>query len=142
MSLVFIRVAIAGFKLAARPLNSMLKRAIKARKDFQNLNMLQQMVIGCGQTAHRFEHWLNHTIIKLDAQNIKPDSDGPIRPQLKPLKQEAAFNKGADYISELLFFYGSLAALAIWDLRRNINESNEKAKQKKILNENIEDAKK
>jgi hypothetical protein len=37
---------------------------------------------------------------------------------IKPLSDEAAFNKGVDYFVEVVFFYGVLISLAIWEIAK------------------------
>ena len=38
---------------------------------------------------------------------------------IKPLSQEAAFNKGIEYFTELVFFYGILIAIALWEVEKS-----------------------
>jgi hypothetical protein len=35
------------------------------------------------------------------------------------LSKDAAFNKGVEYFSEIVFFYGVLIALAIYEIKKN-----------------------
>lgn len=37
---------------------------------------------------------------------------------IKPLSNDAAFNKGVEYFSEIFFFYGILMVLAVYELKR------------------------
>jgi hypothetical protein len=37
---------------------------------------------------------------------------------IKPLSDEAAFNKGIDYFVEVVFFYGVLISLAMFEVKR------------------------
>ena len=44
---------------------------------------------------------------------------------VKPLSDEAAFNKGVDYFVEIVFFYGILMAIAIYEVKKS-GDSSEK----------------
>ena len=44
---------------------------------------------------------------------------------IKPLSDEAAFNKGVEYFVEFVFFYGILIAIGIYEVKRSY-ESSEK----------------
>ena len=46
---------------------------------------------------------------------------------IKPLSDEAAFNKGIDYFVEFVFFYGILISLAIYEVKRG-QEASDKLK--------------
>ena len=37
---------------------------------------------------------------------------------LKPLTEEAAFNKGVDYLVELVFFYGVIMVVGFYELKK------------------------
>jgi hypothetical protein len=37
---------------------------------------------------------------------------------VKPLSDEAAFNKGVEYFVEFVFFYGLLIMIAVWEVNR------------------------
>lgn len=72
----------------------------------------------CGQKAHYFEIYLNRRIAttgqKLDFY-------------VKPLSDEAAFNKGVEYFVEIVFFYSVLITIAIWEVKKS-HDSSEKLK--------------
>ena len=38
---------------------------------------------------------------------------------IKPLSEEAAFNKGVEYFVEVVFFYGVLIGIAVWEVDRS-----------------------
>ena len=46
---------------------------------------------------------------------------------IKPLSDEAAFNKGVEYFVEFVFFYGILVVIALWEVKKS-QESSEKLK--------------
>ena len=37
---------------------------------------------------------------------------------IKPLSEDAAFNKGVDYFVELIFFYGVLIYIGLWEIKK------------------------
>ena len=46
---------------------------------------------------------------------------------IKPLSDEAAFNKGVEYFVEFVFFYGVLIVIAVWEVKKS-QESSDKLK--------------
>ena len=72
----------------------------------------------CGQGAHRFEIHLNRKIV---SNQSKLDF------YIKPLSEEAAFNKGVEYFVEFVFFYGILIITAVWEVKKS-QESSDKLK--------------
>ena len=100
-----MKLLLVGFKLVSRPLNNVLKRI------FMHRFMFMHRFIGkCGQGAHRFEIYLNRRVAA--GETSKVDF------YIKPLSDEAAFNKGVDYFVEVVFFYGILISLAIWEVTK------------------------
>ena len=78
-----------------------------------------------GQKAHLFEIHLNRKIVN---SNDKLDF------YIKPLSHEAAFNKGVDYFVEVVFFYGVLIIIALWELKRGQDASDKIKNEIKDLN--------
>ena len=37
---------------------------------------------------------------------------------IKPLSEEAAFNKGVEYFTEFVFFYGVLISIAVYEVSK------------------------
>ena len=113
-----MKVALVGFKIISRPLNNILKRVFTHRFQF-----MHRFITIFGQQAHRFEISLNRKVVnnsqKLDFY-------------IKPLSDEAAFNKGVEYFVEFFFFYGILIAIAIYEVDKSHKSSE---KQKKDLAE-------
>jgi len=48
---------------------------------------------------------------------------------IKPLSDEAAFNKGVEYFVEMVFFYGVLISIAIWEVKKSQDASDRLKKQ-------------
>ena len=117
--LPLMKVLVVAFKILSRPMNNILKRVFTHRFQF-----MHTFIAMCGQGAHRFEIHLNRTIVnnqqKLDFY-------------IKPLSDEAAFNKGVEYFVEVVFFYGILIGIAIWEVKRSQDASDKlKAELKAI----------
>jgi Optic atrophy 3 protein (OPA3) len=111
-----MKLLLVGFKLISRPLNNILKRIFMHRFTF-----MRNFICKWGQGAHRFEIYLNRTVTQQEQAN-KLDF------YIKPLSDEAAFNKGVDYFVEIVFFYGVLISLAIWEVSK-AQESSDKLKK-------------
>ncbi|CDW86939.1 UNKNOWN [Stylonychia lemnae] len=69
---------------------------------------MERLICFCGQKAHIFE-------IKLNRFIVPNTSNLPLF--IKPLSQEAAFNKGVEYFVELVFFYGILITIAMYEIK-------------------------
>ena len=102
-----VKLFTASFKIISRPLNNYLKKFFAHRFIFMN-----NYIIFFGQNAHKFEIFLNRKIVNGAGQ---PQIDFYI----KPLSDEAAFNKGIDYFVEIVFFYGLLIGIAVWELKKS-----------------------
>ena len=102
-----MKLLLVGFKIISRPLNNILKRVFAHR-----FAMTHRFIGRCGQAAHRFEIYLNRKIVNTGGGAEKLDF------YIKPLSDEAAFNKGIDYFVEVVFFYGVLISLAIFEVKR------------------------
>ncbi len=109
-----IKVLLVGFKIVSRPMNNILKRVFTHRFHF-----MHKFITLFGQQAHRFEIYLNRKVVnntqKLDFY-------------VKPLSDEAAFNKGVEYFVEVFFFYGVLMAIAVYEVDKS-HKSSEKLKK-------------
>jgi len=108
-----MKFALVCFKIMSRPINNNLKKVFQHR-----FHSLHHFIGVCGQKAHEFEIKLNRRLT-----NTKDDVDFYI----KPLSKEAAFNKGVEYFTEFVFFYGVLFALAYYEIQKS-HESSQKQK--------------
>ena len=97
------------------------------------------MLIGFGQLMHRFEWRLNRTIVQSDSPSklLKKDKSDEV---CKPLKTDAAFNKGAEYFSELFFFYGILLSLAIYEMNKAYISSIKSSNRHKEIHKDIKNS--
>eukprot|EP00347_Sterkiella_histriomuscorum_P011822 403370970 len=102
--LPLIKVLLVTFKILSRPLNNVLKRVF-----MHNFVFMHRFIGVCGQKAHQYELYLNRRIV---SDNDKLDF------YIKPLSDEAAFNKGVEYFVELVFFYGILFTIAIYEVKK------------------------
>jgi hypothetical protein len=61
--------------------------------------------------------------------------DQDIKVYIKPLSEDAAFNKGVEYFTEIVFFYGVVMAITCYEVKRNIDSSSiQKSKLEHCLN--------
>ena len=108
-----MKVLLVGFKMISRPLNNVLKRIFTHR-----FAMMHKFIERCGQAAHKFEIYLNRKIVNTGG----PGSE-KLDFYIKPLSDDAAFNKGIDYFVEVVFFYGVLISIAIFEIKRSQDAS-------------------
>lgn len=104
-----MKLLLVGFKIISRPLNNFLKRVFTHRFAF-----MHRFIGLCGQRAHKFEISLNRRFVSADQK---------IDFYVKPLSDEAAFNKGVEYFVEIVFFYGVLVGIAIWEVKKSQDAS-------------------
>ena len=82
------------------------------------------VLISFGQLMHRIEFRMNKFIVSPDPMSpsklLKKDNSDRY---CKPLLNEAAFNKGVNYFSELVFLYGVLLMLAVYELKKQYKAS-------------------
>ena len=132
MPFPLFKVIHAAFKLISRPVNQAIIQVIQHRAS--SLRLARLAFIQVGQWAHIFEHIINSKIVK--DHNVKwvkdeTEKDGVKqekivarkRIHIKPLNEEIAFQKGVEYSSEVIFFYSLLMGLALYEMKRNANES-------------------
>ena len=103
--LPLMKLLLVGFKIMSRPLNNMLKRIFLHRFAF-----MHRFIGMCGQKAHRFEIYLNRRFVSTEQK---------LDFYVKPLSEEASFNKGVEYFVEVIFFYGVLISIAIWEVKKS-----------------------
>ena len=124
--LPLIKVLILAFKILSRPLNNILKRVFTHRLQF-----MHRFIGLCGQQAHKFEIHLNRKIVN---QTQKLDF------YIKPLSEEAAFNKGVEYFVEVVFFYGVLIGIAVWEVKKSQDASDKLKQELKELHINSKES--
>ena len=59
---------------------------------------------------------------------------------IKPLSNEAAFNKGIEYFTEMVFFYGILVAIALWEVEKSYQASSNLKLQMKTYTQSCNDS--
>ena len=115
-----IKLGLVAIKTASRPVNNVLKRVIANRG---KNSFLHSTLVKCGQLAHRYEIKVNRYIV--NEKPYKPNTlpgevdEQDIKVYIKPLSDSAAFNKGVEYFTEIVFFYAVLMLIAIYELRKN-----------------------
>jgi hypothetical protein len=70
--------------------------------------------------AHVYEIKINRYIVNEENKLKKPGQvdQQELKIYIKPLSDEAAFNKGVEYFSEIFFFYGILMLLAVYEIKK------------------------
>ena len=117
----------AAFKTFSRPLTNMMVKTLK-RKGKES--KLKQFFVIFGQQAHRFEVRMNRFITaeqpthQTTAQISVDDHD--VRFYIKPLSEDAAFNKGVEWSSDIFFFYTMLLAFGLYEIHK-AQEKDQKA---------------
>ena len=53
---------------------------------------------------------------------------------IKPLSEDAAFNKGVEYFVEVAFFYTVLFSIAMWEIKKSQDSADRLKKQLTDLN--------
>ena len=80
-----------------------------------------------GQIVHVGEVKLNRYIQKEDTSKPKKSAgkdDQELHLYIKPLSDEAAFNKGVEYFSEIVFFYTLILSLASYEIKKTMDAYN------------------
>jgi hypothetical protein len=135
MAFPIIKLAFVTFKYISRPLNNLIIRILKARGANNSLLRSRKLFERCGQFAHTWEIKLNRMIVQ---EQITKDEQ-ELKLYIKPLSSDAAFNKGVEYFSELVFFYGVLLALAIYEIRKSHESSEKQIKQVDKMEERLDE---
>ena len=100
-------------RFTLRPINNTLIRSFKAQVGRENKSIGYRFFVSCGQFFNRFEIALNRIIIQKKGLG-----------EIKPIQSEAAFYKGVDYFTELMFYYGVLLGIAFYEMDRQIKSAN------------------
>ena len=87
-------------------MNNVLKRVFLERFEFCKNNMAQ-----LGQIAHRFEVRINRRIVSLDTKQTDL--------YIKPLSKEAAFNKGVEWFTEVIFLYLVIFLIGAYEAKKS-----------------------
>ena len=96
--------------------------------------MSKRLFVTFGQKAHRFEIKMNryiaaeepaHKQTKSAKLTEKEDQDDAL--YIKPLSDDAAFNKGVEWTSELFFLYSMMLFFGFYEMKKNYDKE-EKAK--------------
>ena len=118
MVLPLLKVVIVCFKMVSKPITGLLKEYI--RHNFGK----HRVFIYLGNKANALEMKVNRKMI-----NPYASTDFVV----KPLADDAAFNKGVDVFAEVSFLYGFILFLTIYEIRRAyISSAKSSARLKKI----------
>jgi len=116
MALPVIKLLLATVRLLSRPVNNHLKKFFTHRFVF-----MSHFFEACGGKAHEYEVKMNRFL-----SGAQKDLDFYI----KPLSKEASFNKGVEYFVEVVFFYGLLVVIMLYEMSKAAESAD---KQKKEL---------
>ena len=118
MVLPLFKVILVMFKMVSKPLSGGIKEFV--RHNFTD----RRLFIYLGNKANIFE-------IKINRKLINPNTSLDFI--VKPLKDDAAFNRGVDFFVEITFLYGLVAALTLYEVRKSyISSGKSSARLKKI----------
>ncbi len=92
------------FALLIRTFSKPMLGYLKQRQQENRMVALRWVFVGVGRHYHRFEHWLNHKILKTTHKS-----------QITELKEEILLEKGIEAIYEL-FFYGIVIGVPLYEL--------------------------
>lgn len=101
--------------------------------------MSKRMFVGFGQTAHRFEIKMNRYIAAEEPAHKQTKSakltevdDQESLLYIKPLSDDAAFNKGVEWAADVFFFYAVFLIYAIYEVHKAHHKDEA---QKKLQND-------
>ena len=100
-------------RFTLRPINNTLIRTFKAQVGTEKKSFGFRFFASCGQFFNRFEVALNRIIIQKKGLG-----------EIKQIPSEAAFYKGVDYFTELMFYYGIMFGICIYEIDKQIKSSN------------------
>ena len=120
------KVMMTTVRIMLRPINNFFinwcKQSGVTKLDKENPTRSYQFFVQFGQVSNRFEVSLNRVIIQQKGLG-----------EVKSLLPEVAFNKGIDYFTEILFFYGVLFGISFYQIDQSIKSSKRSKKKLKEI---------
>ena len=104
MPIPLIKVGLTALRYVLRPINNVLLRKLKT---FDKDSASYQFFVRFGQSTHRFEIKMNRVLLGTKGLG-----------EIKEIHADMAFNKGVEWFTELVFFYGILFAIAAYELKK------------------------
>ena len=116
MAIPILKVILATYKYASKPLNNILIKAFKTRgRD----SYIRYWFESFGQLCHRMEVKINRNIIRENNPLIQSDEEERLKFYIKPLNSESAFNKGVENMIEFVVLYASLFLITVIEIRKS-----------------------
>ena len=100
-------------RISLRPVNNTLIKMFKASSK-EKKGLGYNFFVFLGQRFNRFEVFLNRVVIQQMGLG-----------EIKAIPDELAFNKGVEWFTEIIFFYGVLFGISIYEMRRSLRWSSE-----------------
>ena len=147
MAIPLYKIGFTAYKLASKPLVSIMVRAIKNR----GRNSLFSIYFeNFGQVMHRFERKVDNFVARASLEDqitnegadstggsvpgsglvTPPDKTTPLKVMIRPISRDAAFHKGVEYFCEFFILYSSLFFICIYEIKKSW--SSEQAKAAKL----------
>ena len=99
------KALITGVRMVLRPVHNKLVTLIKEQGTDSRVYKLMERF---GQKVNQFEVKLHRKLVGAKGLSIVPE-----------ILPKVAFNKGVEWVVELVFFYGVLFALAFYEMNKN-----------------------
>jgi len=109
-----------------RPINNTLIKAFKAQ-NAEKHSRGYDFFVGFGQLCNRFEVGLNRIIIQQKGLG-----------EVRKIPPYLAFNKGVDYFTEIVFFYGIMFGIAFYEMDKAHRSSKATSKRLEDATSNAE----
>jgi hypothetical protein len=102
MGIPLIKAGLTVLRLTLRPINNILiKRFKTSKKESPGFRFF----VMCGNQANHFEINLNRWLLGTKGLG-----------KIEDMHSDMAFNKGVEWFTEVVFFYGILFSIAGWEL--------------------------
>jgi hypothetical protein len=111
MVLPLIKLMIVSVKVLARPMVTFMKGVTMSKGGA----VLFRPFCAFGQWMYRFE-------INMQQRSVSASSKAKL-PEIQPLSDEIAFEKGAETFVELVFFYGVMLVISYYEVKKNVQQA-------------------
>ena len=104
MPIPLIKVGLTTLRYILRPINNLL---IKKLKNFEKDSLPYQSFVRFGQATNRMEIKMNRILLGTKGLG-----------EIKEIHADMAFNKGVEWFTELVFFYGILFVITAYEFKK------------------------
>ena len=112
------KAAMTFVRYTLRPINNVLIKKFKASSGNEKTGRGFVFFESFGQLCNRFEVALNRIIIQQKGLG-----------EIRKIPAELAFNKGVDYFTEIVFFYGVMFGIAFYEMDKAYKSSKKTAER-------------